>query len=97
MDNLKHLLEEKTAQYEALSKEFGSFLHAISHELRTPLHIISGFADILDEEHREELNDDGKKTLDILRQNIKNMGNTINDLLQFSRLDHSNISRFNKL
>ncbi len=61
-----------------------SFISNVSHELRTPMTIISGFVDgILDGTIPEE---EHKKYLQIVLQEIRRLNRLVNDLLEMSRL-----------
>ncbi|WP_420456162.1 ATP-binding protein [Rubrivirga sp.] len=60
-----------------------SILANMSHEIRTPLTAILGFADIL----REEVSEDLFEYADTIRSGGQRLLDTLNDLLDFARLD----------
>lgn len=95
-DAIKHLnehLEKRTVQLEAANKELEAFSYSVSHDLRAPLRAIDGFSRILVEDYYDNLDDDAKRVLDVIRKNTQNMGQLIDDLLAFSRLGRKQIER----
>ncbi len=90
---LEERIVERTAKLEEANKELESFSYSISHDLRAPLRSLAGFSKILIENHPDELN---SKTLHYLKRiwdNTNVMHNLINDLLQFSRLNRTNLNK----
>jgi|GEM_PF-1193012 len=85
-DNLEELVAERTVELEAFS-------YSVSHDLRAPLRAIDGFANILLEEHRDALEEEGKRLLGIIMKNVNSMGKLIDDLLSFSRLGRQEMKR----
>ncbi|HLY97372.1 MAG TPA: PAS domain-containing protein, partial [Sideroxyarcus sp.] len=86
---LNHYLEarvaERTAQLEAANKELEAFSYSVSHDLRTPLRAIDGFSKILLDDYRDKLDDEGKRLLNVVRDNTSRMAQLIDDILKFSR------------
>ncbi len=93
---LNHELEqrvaERTAELEAANKELEAFSYSVSHDLRTPLRAIDGFSNILLEDYRDKLDDEGKRLLNVVRNNTSRMGQLIDDILQFSRTGRTEIT-----
>jgi PAS domain S-box-containing protein len=85
-------LAEKTAQLETSNKELESFCYSISHDLRAPLRAIDGFGQILQEDYAQRLDDEGRRLLTTMRDNSQRMGQLIDDLLAFSRLNHKSLT-----
>ena len=78
-------LRERTQQLEAANKELESFSYSVSHDLRVPVRAIDGFSLILLEEHARDLDAEAQRLLQIIRSSTRQMGELIDDLLQFSR------------
>ncbi len=85
-DRLTAALAEKTAQLDAISKEFEQFSQAISHDLRAPLRAVEGFAQILAEDYGDKLDEDGKRCIETLSAGAHKASALIEALRVFSRL-----------
>jgi light-regulated signal transduction histidine kinase (bacteriophytochrome) len=83
---LEQRVRERTAQLEFANKELEAFSYSVSHDLRAPLRAINGFATVLTQEHAKQLDEDGRRTLGIVRAEADRMGRLIDDLLEFSRM-----------
>ena len=71
------------------NKELEQFTFIASHDLRAPLQSISSFTQLLIEENLESLDEDGKKSLFLIRNASKRMGNVINGLLDYGKIGKS--------
>jgi len=91
---LEQRVDERTAQMNSTIRELEAFSYSISHDLRAPLRAIDGFSKLLYDDYHEKLDDEGRRLIEIIRNNTLNMGRLIDGLLAFSRLgrqqmDHS--------
>lgn len=69
-----------------LNKELESFTYSVSHDLRAPLRIIDGYADMLIEDYSGNLDENGNRTLAVIKTNARRMGQLIDDLLNLSHI-----------
>ncbi len=79
-------LKKNVEQMEAVNKELEAFSYSVSHDLRSPLRIIDGYANILIQDYKEKIDEEGNRTLGIIKSNPQRMGQLIDDLLNLSRL-----------
>ncbi len=92
--DLEQRVEERTEQLEAANKELESFSYSVSHDLRSPLRAIDGFSHILLEDYAAKLDEEGKRMLNVVRDNTVRMGQLIDDILQFSRTGRLELASF---
>jgi light-regulated signal transduction histidine kinase (bacteriophytochrome) len=85
LNQLNEELEEERKKLEAANEELESFAYSVSHDLRVPLRAIDGFSRILVEDYEENLDEEGKRLINIIRVNTRKMGQLIDDILQLSR------------
>lgn len=88
---LEQRVIQRTAQLEAVNKELEAFSYSVSHDLRSPLRAIDGFSKIVIEGYYDELDEEGRRLLNIVRDNTQKMGQLIDDLLSLSRLGRKEI------
>ncbi len=89
--SLEQKVKERTAQFDAVSRELEAFSYSISHELRAPLRAINGYAKILEEDYHSLFDENAKRLLGVVQENSQRMGQLIDDLLAFSRLGRKEI------
>lgn len=86
-------LQQNLQQLEAANKELESFSYSVSHDLRAPLRSILGYAQVLEEDHADKLNQDARQVLSTIQQNAVRMNSLIDDLLEFSRLGKQELQK----
>ncbi|MCM3877266.1 MAG: ATP-binding protein, partial [Thermoanaerobaculia bacterium] len=90
---LESRVETRTAELKEANDELEAFSYSVSHDLRAPLRAVDGFSRILLEEHSKQLDGEGRRLLDVVRTNTRQMGQLIDDLLSFSRIGRHGIAR----
>jgi PAS domain S-box-containing protein len=90
---LEQRVRDRTAELEAANKELEAFSYSISHDLRAPLRAIDGFSRILLNKGTSGLPDEDREFLELIRDNTRQMGRLIDDLLAFSRLGRQPVEK----
>lgn len=91
--NLEEIVAERTSDLQLANRELESFSYSVSHDLRSPLRAISGFAQMLMEDVYEQLDKNGRNTLERIREASERMGSLIDDLLALSRVARHEINQ----
>lgn len=86
-------LRQRAALLEAANRELEAFSYSVSHDLRAPLRSISGFAQVLTEDHQAALDPEGQDYLQRIRDASQRMAQLIDDLLDLSRFTRGHIRR----
>jgi PAS domain S-box-containing protein len=84
---LEQRVQERTAKLEAANKELETFTYSVAHDLKGPLRGIDGYSRLLLAGYSDKLDDEGRQFLRNVRQAAQHMGELINDLLTYSRLE----------
>lgn len=83
---LNRELEQRVGELQAANSEVEAFSYSVSHDLRAPVRAMSGFAQILEEEHSTRLDEEGHRFLRVIRNSAGKMGELIDGLLALSCL-----------
>jgi light-regulated signal transduction histidine kinase (bacteriophytochrome) len=85
-------LTETEQELAAANKEFESLTSAAGHDLRGPLRILKGFAEALEDECAQSINEEGKTFLKEILRASDRMDGLIDGLLTFSRAGRAELS-----
>ena len=84
---LEQRVAERTAELEAKHREMESFTYSVSHDLKAPLRGIDGYSRLLESDHAATLDDEGRYFVGMIRKATGQMGDLIDDLLAYSRVE----------
>jgi two-component system sensor histidine kinase/response regulator len=84
-------LEQRAAELEVANQDLESFSFSVSHDLRAPLRGVAGCAGMIEEDFGETLSPEVLRLLGAIRSQCNQMGQLIEDLLEFSRLGRQSI------
>jgi len=91
-EELEARVSSRTTQLETINKELESFSYMVSHDLRAPLRAIDGFSRIVLDEYTGELPDEGKRYLSLVRDNVSQMRDLIDNLINFSHMGRKSLN-----
>ncbi len=80
-------IQKKSSLLERMNQEKNYFMGIVAHDLRNPAGIITGFADLLMESLNDRLDEDEKKSLEIIHSTGDYMLKLLNDLLDFTKIE----------
>ncbi|HEY6556158.1 MAG TPA: PAS domain S-box protein, partial [Polyangiaceae bacterium] len=78
---------------EASNRELEAFSYSVAHDLRAPLRGMNGFAQLLVDRYRDQLDAEGQDWLQEILLNATKMGTLIDALLALARLTRSQLKR----
>ncbi len=84
-------LEQRTHQLEDANRELEAFSYSVAHDLRAPLRGMSGFSQMLLEDHAAKLDGQGIAYLLRIQANVRRMGTLIDALFGLSRLSRGDL------
>jgi light-regulated signal transduction histidine kinase (bacteriophytochrome) len=89
---LEERVQQRTAELEAKARELESFSYSVSHDLKAPLRGIDGYSRLLQESYFDQLDEEGRLFLELIRAGVDQMRQLIDDLLAYSRLERRSLT-----
>jgi signal transduction histidine kinase len=83
---LEETVAERTAKLREVVAELESFSYSIAHDMRAPLRSMRGYAEILEREHREKLDDEARDYLRRIGASAERLDALIRDVLNYSKV-----------
>ena len=84
---LEERVRQRTTELATANKELETFTYSVSHDLKAPLRGIDGYSRLLLEDHRAQLDEEGRLFLNNVRNGVDQMNQLIDDLLSYSRME----------
>ena len=81
------LLDELAYQ----NQELSDYAHMVSHDLKSPLRSIDTLSAWLKEDYKDELDENGKNSLNLIRNNVEKMDTLIKGILEYSTIGKNRI------
>jgi signal transduction histidine kinase len=86
--SMRRTLEQQRRVLEQKNQEMEAFAYALAHDLRAPLRSITGFSQILHQDYRTSLDEEGRHFVDTIVHSCVQMDRLIEDLLNYTRIEH---------
>ena len=87
--HLEEMINEKTEKLQMVNEELKSFSYSVSHDLRAPLRALDGFSQMLLQDYKNKLDEDGQDSLQRIRNASVKMGGLIDSLLELSKISQA--------
>ena len=90
---LNMTLEQRNADLTAANEDLEAFGHTVSHDLRMPLRHIHAYISMIEDSAAQKLTDEERRQFGIIRDAARRMGQLIEDLLAFSRIGRTELTK----
>lgn len=88
---IEHELARYVGDLHASNLELEQFAYVASHDLKEPLRTITSYLQLLDQRYQALLDEDGKEYINFAVDGAKRMATTVDDLLQYSRVQRQKV------
>jgi len=86
LTRVNSILAQTTALLKERNQELDQFAYVVSHDLKAPLRAIANLSVWIEEDLMDQIPDENKQQLSLLRSRVHRMEALINGLLEFSRV-----------
>jgi PAS domain S-box-containing protein len=86
---LEQRVAERTVELQTANSEMEAFSYSVSHDLHAPLRHVLGYMNLLQEDAGPSLSEESLLQIKKIFRAVKRMGNLIDDLLAFSKIEKS--------
>jgi PAS domain S-box-containing protein len=90
--NVSDDLRATAARLEERNRELEQFNYVVSHDLKAPLRAIGSLSEWLEEDLQDQLTNESRRNMQLLRGRVYRLEALINGLLQYSRLGSSKLN-----
>lgn len=90
---LEQRVHERTTALKQANRELEAFTYSVSHDLRAPLRLVTGYAQMLMDDHLGELSQDAQRLLRNVSDGARRMDALVGDLLRLSQLGRQGLTR----
>ena len=90
---LEQRVAARTAELERANRELETFAYSVSHDLRAPLRAVNAFSQLLLDDYRDKVGEEGRHYLERVRAGAARMGDLIDAVLELSRLSRRHLAR----
>lgn len=92
IERLNAELATRAQKLEAVNRELEAFSYSVSHDLKAPLRGIDGYSRLLQADYADKLDEEGRFFVHTIRAATEQMGQLIDALLAYSRLERRSVS-----
>jgi len=86
--SLEKTIAEKTQELQQSNKDLEQFARIAAHDIRSPLNGINGYAQLLELDYQDKLDEDGKEYIQEIINSVRYASTMIDDLLGYSKINN---------
>jgi PAS domain S-box-containing protein len=90
-EELEERVEQRTSQLQEAVTQLEAFSHSVAHDIRTPIRALSGYSQVLLDEHARQLDENGRDAARRISRAARQIEALVRDLLAYSKLSQGEI------